>query len=127
MTSFSISGIVEKHLGRGRQLGFPTANIAYDGPAKEGVYAARIILHPQKETQHVYDAVAFIGSAPTFNDTKKRLEVYIFDFDQNIYGEYVSVELIMFLRENRKYDSAQGLIDQIHLDIQETKKVLLTK
>lgn len=126
MQPISITGTVEKHLGRGRTLGFPTANIAYAGAAEEGVYAARFTLDSDTPNSVTYDAVAFIGSAPTFNDHIKRLEVYIFGFDQDIYGRQAEVTLFTFLRGNVKYGSVEELIEQIHKDIQDTKEVLKT-
>lgn len=109
---YIITGIVKKGQGRGKKLGFPTANIILDQQIPKGVYASKVIVNGQD-----YNAATFIGNATTFNETTYQAETYIFDFNQDIYGEEIITELLRLVRENQKFTSAEALIDQIKKDI----------
>lgn len=110
---------------RGREIGFPTANIepeAFTIYPANGVYAVR--LHMNDE---VYDGVCNIGVKPTFNDPSKserRAEVNIFDFNENIYGEQVAVEWVQKIRDERKFESITALTDQIGKDKEVAQQIL---
>lgn len=110
-------GKVRKHNQRGRKLGFPTANISLHKKIPEGIYISKA-----KVGRLVYGSVTFIGSAKTFNETRFHAETYILDFNQNIYGKWISIELIKKIRANKKFDSAEELIKQMEQDEQETRK-----
>lgn len=112
---------------RGRELGFPTANLeltdAYLLPAK-GVYAVRVeIANRPGETYH---AVMNIGSKPTFNQDQEKIsvEVHIFDFTGDIYGEVLSVHIIDHIRGERKFSSVDELIHSINNDITRAQQIL---
>lgn len=109
---YSMIGRVVKGDGRGRQLGFHTANISLQKrlPPLKGVYAVNI--------NHVYKGVANVGSRPTVDGSRNYLEVHIFDFNQDIYGEYMEVEFTHKIRDEKKFDSLNALQEQIKLDIQ---------
>ncbi|MBI2607815.1 MAG: riboflavin kinase [Candidatus Doudnabacteria bacterium] len=127
-----ISGKVKKHLGRGKQLGFPTANLDAETHAEEGVYVGLVThienglpplfvrkLWPRKAImpeQKYLPALIFIGSAKTFDEQERKVEVYILDFTYDIYGKELGVELIKKIRENEKFDSADELIEQMKQD-----------
>lgn len=99
----------------GRTLGFPTANIPLQrqvNPLK-GVYAVRVKL----ESGDSYNAVANIGTRPTVNGIKQLLEVYIFDFNQNIYRQQLQVEFCHKLRNEIKFSSFDALKHQIAQDV----------
>ncbi len=118
MTSlFSFSGKVFRHLGRGKDLGYPTANIHIDPDTPEGIYVgyARI-------TDKSYPALVFVGRPLTFGETDKKAEVYILDFDQDIYEMNVEVSAIKKLRENLKFDSQEALIAQMQQDEENARK-----
>ena len=108
---FSFSGKVFRHTGRGKDLGYPTANIHIDPDTPEGIYVgyARI-------TDNSYPALVFVGRPLTFGETDKKAEVYILDFDQNIYEINVDVSVLKKLRENIKFDSQEALIFQMQQD-----------
>jgi len=112
---FAIRGIVQHGDKRGRILGFPTANIPlgeHVEPAR-GVYAATVRL-PNGIT---YRGVANIGRRPTINDGQEsRLEVYLFDFEGDLYGQTLSVALHTMLREERRFDGLEALKAQIATD-----------
>jgi riboflavin kinase/FMN adenylyltransferase len=112
---FVIEGIVEKGDQRGRQLGFPTANIGlgdYIRPL-HGVYAVRARRQGSHET---YQGVANIGIRPTVGGAKELLEAHLFDFDQDIYGQSWEVELHSFIRREEKFASLAALQAQMQHD-----------
>jgi len=113
---YTIRGKVRKGKQRGKQLGFPTANIALHQTIPEGVYVSTVSIKRQR-----FIAAAFIGPAKTFGEQEYQLESYIIDFDISIYDEWMTVRLMKKLRGNNKFSSPDELIKQIRSDIQETK------
>ena len=108
------------HLGR--TLGYPTANIEYDDYhiPKLGVYAVGILF--QKKW---YYGMANIGHNPTINyQEKPRLEIYIFDFNQDLYGKHVAVEFYDYIRSEKKFASKDDLIIQLNDDDHNIRKLL---
>ena len=125
---FAIEGVVEKGQQLGRKLGFPTANVPlgeYVAP-KFGVYATRTRL---RDGRHL-PGVANIGVNPTTGLVEPRLEVWLFDFDEDIYGEVIETELIAFLRPEETFRDAEGKFDvagmvrQIHRDAAQARGIL---
>jgi len=118
---YAITGIVIKGDSRGKTLGFPTANIASKHaiiPA-DGVYAVKL---SARDT--CYDGVANIGLRPTFDTKSLAIEVHIFDFNEDLYGEEVTIYFIKKLRKEIQFGSADALIAQITRDIAEARAVL---
>lgn len=110
-----LDGIVVEGERRGRQLGFPTANVGidtkYNIPAK-GVYAAQACINKQE-----YSAVVNIGSKPTFHkEYPVSIEAHLIDFSGDIYGQEISLSLIEKLRDEQRFDSIDQLIAQIAKD-----------
>ena len=113
---YSFSGVVVVGDRRGRTLGFPTANIQLDEPEKLlpaiGIYLVEILVRGKS-----FFGLLSIGKRPTFYDEGKIVpEVYIYDFDENIYNEYVTVNVIERLRGEEKFSSAEELIEQMNKD-----------
>lgn len=108
---FNLSGIIKKNIGRGKELGYPTANITVYDDAPEGVYTGFSSIKNRK-----YPSLVFIGRPLTFNENDKKAEVYILDFAENIYGEKIEVEVCKKLRGNFKFNSQEDLIDQMKED-----------
>ncbi|MGB0507653.1 MAG: bifunctional riboflavin kinase/FAD synthetase [Pikeienuella sp.] len=112
-----IEGVVEQGDQRGRDLGYPTANLSMDGLLlpRFGVYGVRISV---KDGPHAgeYDGVSSLGVRPTFGVNKPNFETHIFDFKGDIYGARVSVGLVGYLRSEEKFDDLKALIDQMDLD-----------
>ena len=108
----------------GRSLGYPTANVDLRRrqSAVMGIFAVRVL----GLAGGTRDAVASVGTRPTFNGTKPLLEVHIFDFDQDIYGEYIHVDFIARLRDQVKYDEVEELVAQMHRDADNAKTILAT-
>ena len=120
---FAIEGIVEHGDKLGRTIGFPTANISlgeYLRP-KFGIYATRTRLADGREVA----GVSYVGPRPIVNGTDERLEVHLFDFDEDIYGETLETYLIRYLRGDQNFDSWDEMLVQIKRDAAEARKVLL--
>jgi riboflavin kinase/FMN adenylyltransferase len=119
---FAIEGVVEHGDKRGRAIGFPTANIAL-GPylrPRFGIYAARGRLPDGRRL----DGAANLGVRPSFEPPRELLEPYFFDFDGDLYGRKIEVELISFLRPEAKYDSVDSLVAQMTADCDEARRRL---
>jgi riboflavin kinase/FMN adenylyltransferase len=110
---------------RGRTLGFPTANLNIKRVSSPllGVFCVEI----QTQAGEIKQGVANIGSRPTVDGTKIILEVHIFDFDKNIYGEFLQVFFLHKLRNEVRFDSVEKLIEQIHRDVEHAKIVFQRK
>ena len=122
---YEIEGVVEKGFQRGRNLGFPTINIGLRNTIvpKHGVYAVFIkILSQDKE--RTLKGAASIGSRPTYGDHEPNIEVFIFDFDENLYGEYVCISLVKFVRPELKFNSEKELILQMKADCETVESLL---
>lgn len=125
---FAIEGLVEKGRQLGRKLGIPTANVPlheYVSPSF-GVYATFTRLKDGREL----GGVANVGVNPTTGLVEPRLEVWLFDFDEDIYGEVIETDLIEFLRPEEAFRDAAGNFDvpamvaQIHRDAAKAREVL---
>lgn len=111
---FAIEGAVERGRRIGRTLGFPTANVslgAYVVP-RFGVYATRTRLSDGR----IVNGVSNIGVNPTTGEVAARLEVWLFDFNEDIYDEIIETELLAFLREEHKFSSVEDMVLQIRED-----------
>jgi riboflavin kinase/FMN adenylyltransferase len=107
---------------RGRDLGFPTANVGLD-PAcglRHGIYAVRIATAPGE----VRDGVASFGQRPTFDDGAPALETFVFDFAGDLYGREVEVEFVAWIRGEERFDSAETLVARMHQDAREARELL---
>ncbi len=123
--AWEIEGRVEHGDERGRQLGFPTANIGlgdYLRPAF-GVYAVEAGIDHGAATEW-HRGVANLGRRPTVAGLVERLEVHLFDFDGDLYGRHLRVRLIEFLRPEKKFDGLEALRAQIARDSAEAHAIL---
>jgi len=120
---YSISGAVVKGDRLGRVLGFPTANIDVDSHHKlipaEGIYAVTV-----KHEHSIYKGMLYIGTRPTVNGTTRSIEVNIFDFNKDIYGESLTVNFIQMLRSDAKFQDLESLKLKLAEDKIEALKVL---
>ncbi|MEM1123147.1 MAG: bifunctional riboflavin kinase/FAD synthetase [Bacteroidota bacterium] len=122
--NFILSGIVVKGQQIGKTIGFPTANLkplsAHKLLPKEGIYAT--FVHHQGER---YEGMLYIGTRPTLPEhDNKTIEVNIFGFDRQIYGEEVTLELVAFIREDAKFDSLEALQTALAADKLSTLDIL---
>ncbi|PKQ28235.1 MAG: bifunctional riboflavin kinase/FAD synthetase [Candidatus Anoxymicrobium japonicum] len=119
---YIITGKVIPGHSRGKRLGFPTANLLLEQNfcvPPDGVYAGKAVLGNRK-----YICAINIGSNPTFADTETALEVFLVDFDGNIYDELLEIEFHMRLREEIKFESEERLIEQMRKDVKKTRAIL---
>jgi len=119
---FAIEGVVRRGQQLGRQLGFPTANVEVEDYVvpKLGVYATRTRLPDGREVP----GVANLGNNPTTGIVETRLETWLFDFDEDLYGQIIETDLIAFLRPELKFDSLELMIEQIRRDEQEARAIV---
>jgi riboflavin kinase/FMN adenylyltransferase len=112
---YSLTGTVQKGQQLGRTIGFPTANIEqiadYKLIPQNGVYVAQSILNNQK----VYGMMN-IGNRPTVDGTRQTIEIHFFDFNQDLYGQPITVSLLHRLRDEHKFDGIDALKNQLHAD-----------
>lgn len=110
---------------RGRELGYPTANmsIADLHPPKFGVYAVKVDVldGPHFGT---YNGAASIGTRPMFGENLPNCETFLFDFQGDLYGSTLSVALVDFLRPELKFDGIDALITQMDADCDQARKIL---
>jgi riboflavin kinase/FMN adenylyltransferase len=120
-----LEGLVEHGEKRGRELGYPTANISIDGlqPPAFGIYAvlADVLTGPNAGTYH---GATSIGVRPTFGENRPNCETFIFDFTGDLYGETVSIGLIDYLRGEEKFDGIESLITQMDADCTRARIIL---
>ena len=116
-----INGEVIHGEKRGRDLGFPTANIRLEKNCglKHGIYAVRVGLDGQR-----IDGVASFGRRPTFDNGAPLLEIFLFDFKGDLYGRRLDVAFIAFLREELKFDGVEALIRQMNDDSRRAREKL---
>lgn len=120
---FAIRGIVEHGDKRGREIGYPTANLSlenYQRP-KYGIYA---VTGKILATGEVLNGAANIGVRPQFDPPKELLEPHFFDFSGDLYGQEIEVSFHDFLRPEAKFDSLEALIEQMDKDCAEAKRLL---
>lgn len=112
---FALRGKVIRGDQIGRTIGYPTANLHieenYKLIPKDGIYAVNV-----KHKENAYQGMLYIGNRPTINGMTRNIEVNIFNFDQEIYNDIVEVELLSFIRGDKKQDSLEEMIGQIRQD-----------
>lgn len=115
--NYKIRGRVIHGYKIGKELGFPTANIDLEFPyiiPREGVYLTKIHIDEEK-----YLSLTSIGTNPTVTDDKTiKIETYILDFNKNIYDNEIQIEFLEYMREQIKFDSKEGLIEQMDSDLE---------
>ena len=120
---YAISGQVVKGNQIGRTIGFPTANINVEDPEKlipaNGVYAVMVNVNGQ-----LHRGAMNIGTRPTFDNGERKLEVFLLNFDKDIYGERITVHFKFRLRDELKFPSVDKLIEQMNVDIRTTLELL---
>ena len=120
--NFSLTGVVSRGVGRGRTLGFPTANLVVpDGMAVpgDGIYATRAQVG---ESAHM--AATSIGTRPTFDEGGRTVEAFLLDFDGDLYDRELRLEFVGRLRDEERFESVEALKDQIRLDVDDTRTLL---
>jgi riboflavin kinase / FMN adenylyltransferase len=116
-----VSGRVVSGAGRGTGLGFPTANIKLprDVALGHGIYAVRIYVDGAR-----HNAAAYLGTRPTFDAGDPVLELFLFDFEGNLYAREIEVEFIAFVRPDAKFGSVEALKEQMQEDCRRARAML---
>lgn len=116
-----IEGVVVRGDRRGRQMGYPTANLdplPWSAVPADGIYAGRLVRGPEQ-----LPAAISIGTNPTFAGDERRIEAYVLDFDGDLYGARVGLSFSRHLRETVRFDSMDELMAQMALDVARTRQV----
>ena len=118
---YFIKGYVESGSGRGKKLGYPTANIeGVDTKLPlDGIYSSYVEYEEKK-----YPAMSYIGYAPTYEGEKRKVEVHIFDFDKNIYGEELKVYFVAKIRDEEYFSTEEELKKKLMIDKNVTLSIL---
>jgi riboflavin kinase/FMN adenylyltransferase len=117
-----VEGVVVRGDGRGRDLGYPTANlepVPYAAVPADGVYAARLIRRGDR-----LPAAVSVGTNPTFSGRERRLEAYVIDADLDLYGEHVAVDFVARLRPMERFDSVDALVERMDADVARARELL---
>ncbi len=116
-----VRGRCVKGDARGRDLGFPTVNLKAKTQLSpcDGVYATFALVDGRR-----VQAVTSIGSKPTFDGKETAVEAHLFDFDEDLYGANITIEFVERVRDQRKFDGADALVEQVHKDVEESRRIL---
>lgn len=118
-----VEGVVVRGDQRGRELGYPTANLQvlpHTAVPADGVYAGRLV----RASGETLAAAISIGTNPTFAGDEQRVEAYALDFTGDLYGESVAVSFIARLRGTERFDDVPALVAQMALDVEQTRRTL---
>lgn len=120
---FAVEGVVVHGDKLGRTLGYPTANVLLDDYVQPafGVYAMRSHLPDGRAVA----GVGYVGDRPTVNGSGVRLEVNLFDFGEDLYGQTLETELVAYLRPDQRFDNLAAMIEQMRTDEQQARAILL--
>jgi riboflavin kinase/FMN adenylyltransferase len=124
--AYSMCGRVVAGERLGRRLGFPTANIRMRRRKlpMTGIYAVRVRGVDARHAHEARDGVASLGFRPTVDGTEPLLETHVFDFDDVLYGRELEVEFVAKIRDEEKFLSLDALVQQMHQDAAEARKLL---
>lgn len=120
--NYTLSGVVCSGEGRGRSMGWPTANLQLLPDRvvpPDGIYATVVNIDHQR-----HDSVAYIGTRPTFDAGERRLEVYVLDGTYELYGKKIAVEFLGYVRGDMRFESEEALRRQIGLDVESAQRLL---
>jgi riboflavin kinase / FMN adenylyltransferase len=124
---FAVEGVVQRGDARGRELGYPTANLTlgdYLRP-RYGIYAARVTLDATgQDGGSEHPGVASLGVRPTFEPAEELFEAHLFDFEGDLYGRRIEVALHGWIRDERKFDHVAELVEQMRADEADARRML---
>ncbi|GAB3450308.1 bifunctional riboflavin kinase/FAD synthetase [Actinophytocola sediminis] len=121
-----LEGIVVRGDRRGHELGFPTANLStprYAAVPADGVYAGRFSLLNNANRPPLMAAIS-VGTNPTFSGRERRVEAFVLDVDEDLYGQRIGVDFVQRLRPMERFDSSAALVEQMHDDVRRTRELL---
>ena len=121
----TLTGVVVEGDRRGRELGFPTANLATEQDVLvpgDGIYATWTIVKGQR-----FQSATSIGVRPTFEPGPRSVETFIMDFNADVYGESITLEFVSRLREEMAFSSVDALVEQMNRDVEQARHILSGK
>jgi riboflavin kinase/FMN adenylyltransferase len=123
-----LEGIVVRGDGRGRELGYPTANLStarYAAVPADGVYACWFVHQgPHQNEPRRFRAAVSVGTNPTFSGRERRVEAFVLDIEENLYGQRVGLDFVARLRDMERYDTVEALVEQVGVDVRNTRDIL---
>jgi riboflavin kinase/FMN adenylyltransferase len=122
-----VEGIVVRGDARGRDLGYPTANLEttpYAAVPADGIYAGWLVRGPNKEGSERLPAAISIGTNPTFAGRERRVEAHVLDADLDLYGEHVGLDFVARVRDTVRFDSVDALVAQMADDVKRVRELL---
>ncbi len=124
-----VDGIVVRGDRRGRELGYPTANVEsqpYTAIPADGVYAGHLVTRDPRGggSRERFPAAISVGSNPTFQGSRRTVEAYVLDYDGDLYGEHVGVEFVSRLRPMAVFPDVEGLLTAMAKDVSDTRRIL---
>jgi riboflavin kinase/FMN adenylyltransferase len=121
-----IHGIVVRGDQRGRDMGYPTANLEplpWSAVPADGIYAGRLVRGSGAKAQLLPAAIS-IGTNPTFAGAERRVEAFVLDFQGDLYGEHVGLSFTQRLRDTLRFDGMEPLMAQMALDVERTRELV---
>ena len=124
-----VDGVVVRGDRRGRELGYPTANVEtppFTAIPADGIYAGHLVTRDPRSgvSRERFPAAISVGSNPTFQGSRRTVEAYVLDYDGDLYGEYVGVEFAQRLRPMAAFDDVEGLLAAMAKDVTDTRQIL---
>ena len=124
-----VDGVVVRGDRRGRELGYPTANVEsppFTAIPADGVYAGRLVTRETRTgaSRERFPAAISVGTNPTFQGSRRSVEAYVLDYDGDLYGEHVGVEFVQRLRPMAAFPDVEALLAAMAKDVEDTREVL---
>jgi riboflavin kinase/FMN adenylyltransferase len=124
-----VDGVVVRGDRRGKAMGYPTANVEsppFTAIPADGVYAGRLVTRDARSgiSLEQFPAAISVGSNPTFQGSRRTVEAFVLDYDDDLYGEHVGVEFVQRLRPMVRFDDLDGLLEAMAKDVADTRAIL---
>jgi riboflavin kinase/FMN adenylyltransferase len=124
-----VDGVVVRGDRRGRDLGYPTANVEtppFTAIPADGIYAGHLVLREARTgaSRDRLPAAISVGSNPTFQGSRRTVEAFVLDYDGDLYGEHVGVEFVQRLRPMLRFENLDGLLEAMAKDVSDTRDIL---
>jgi riboflavin kinase/FMN adenylyltransferase len=124
-----VDGVVVRGDRRGKAMGYPTANVEsppFTAIPADGVYAGRLVTRDARSgaSLDAFPAAISVGTNPTFQGSRRTVEAFVLDYDDDLYGVHVGVEFVQRLRPMIRFDDLDGLLEAMAKDVAETRQIL---
>jgi riboflavin kinase / FMN adenylyltransferase len=124
-----VDGVVVRGDRRGKAMGYPTANVEtppFTAIPADGVYAGHLVMRDPRsgESRERFPAAISVGSNPTFQGSRRTVEAFVLDYDDDLYGEHVGVEFVQRLRPMLRFENLDGLLEAMAKDVEKTREIL---